>query len=123
MAVYQAPNPIVDLVQISALPSHSEVSFLVSLKIPGLSDSVSALIDLGVTSNFLDLSLAALPNFVLEPLDHPVALCIFNGKPATSGFIHESVNISILFADHMTQTLSLLVTNCTPWLQSSLAFP
>jgi len=107
------------------LPSHSEVSFLVSLQIPGLSNPVSELIDLGTTSNFLDSSLATLPNFVLEPLDFPVTLFLFNGKPATAGFIHESVNISITFADHSTQTHSLLVTKlhpsaliilCLPWL-------
>src|SRR5882724_8726144 len=89
-AVDKAPDPMVDSVQISAaLPSHSEVSFLISLQLPGLPDLVSALIDSGATSNFLDSSLAALPPFVLEPLDHPIALCLFDGKPATAGFIHE----------------------------------
>src|SRR5882724_5774071 len=90
MAVDKIPDPIVDLVRISAtLALHSEVSFLISLTLPGLSDPVSALIDLGVTSNFLDLSLATSPPFVLEPLDHLIALCLFDGKPVTSGFIHE----------------------------------
>src|SRR5882724_9160226 len=107
MAVDKAPNPIVDSVQISTtLTSHSEVSFLISFRLPGLSNPVSALIDLGATLNFLDSSLAASPPFVLEPLDFPIALCLFNSKPVTVGFIHESVNISILFADHLTQTLS-----------------
>jgi len=27
----------------------------------------------------------------MEPLDRPLALCLFDGKPATAGFIHESV--------------------------------
>src|SRR5882724_82632 len=129
MAVDKAPNPIVDSVQISTtLTSHSEVSFLISLDLPGLSDPVSALIDLGATLNLLDSSLAASPPFVLEPLDFPMALCQFDGKPATVGFIHESVNISVSFADHLTQSLSLLVTKLhlsalivlgLPWLQST----
>jgi len=129
MAVDKAPDPIVDLVRISAtLTSHSEVSFLISLWLPGCLDPVSALINLGATSNFLDLSLAALPPFVLEPLDHPIALCLFDGKPATAGFIHESVNLSVSFADHLTQSLSLLVMKLhpsvpivlgLPWLQST----
>jgi len=115
MAVYKAPNPMVDSVRISAaLTSHSEVSFLISLSLPGLSDPVSTLIDLGATSNFLGLSLAALPPFVLEPLDHLIALCLFDGKPVTTRFIHESVNISVFFADHLTQSLSLLVTKLHP---------
>src|SRR5882724_4770134 len=99
-AVDKVPDPIVDLVRISAaLTSHSEVSFLISLALLGLSDPVSALIDSGATSNFLDSSLATSPTFVLEPLDRLIALCLFDGKPATAGFIHESVDISVLFAD------------------------
>src|SRR5882724_9813058 len=129
MAVDKAPDPIVDSVQISAaLTLHSEVSFLISLHLPRLSDPVSTLIDLGATSNFLDSSLAALPPFVLEPLDHPIALCLFNGKPATAGFIHESVNISVSFAGYSNHSLCLLVTKLHPsapivlglsWLQST----
>src|SRR5882724_2068986 len=114
-AVDKAPAPIVDSVQISAtLTSHSEVSFLISLGLPGHLDPVSALIDSGATSNFLDSSLATFPPFVLEPLDCPIALCLFDSKPATAGFIHESVNISVSFTDHLTQSLSLLVTKMHP---------
>src|SRR5882724_10120713 len=105
MAVDKVPDPIVDLVRISAtLTSHSEVSFIISLTLPGLSDPVSALINSGATSNFLDSSLATSPTFVLEPLDHLIALCLFNGKPATARFIHEFVNISVSFADFLTQS-------------------
>ena len=128
-AVYEAPDPIVDSVRISAaLTSHSEVSFLISLRLSGLPDPVSALIDSGATSNFVDSSLAALPPFVMEPLDRPIALCLFDGKPATAGFIPESVNISVSFADCSTQSLSLLVTKLhlsapivlgLPWLRST----
>src|SRR5882724_9264523 len=128
-AVDKVPDPIVDSVRISAtLTSHSEVSFLISLTLTGLSDPVSALIDSWATSNFLDSSLAASPPFVLEPLDHLIALCLFDGKPAMAGFIHESVNTSISFADHSTQSLSLLVTKLhlsalivlgLPWLRST----
>src|SRR5882724_5664700 len=97
-AVDKVPDPIVDSVQISAaLTSHSEVSFLISLRLPGLSNPVSALIDSGATSNFLDSSLDTLPPFLMEPLDHTITLCLFNGKPATAGFIHESVNILVSF--------------------------
>src|SRR5882724_669024 len=129
MAVDKVPDPIVDLVRISAaLNSHSEVSFLISLTLSGLSDPVSALIDSGATSNLLDSSLAASPTFVLEPLDCPITLCLFDGKPATARFIHESVNIAVLFADHLTQSLSLLVMKLhpstliilgLPWLRST----
>src|SRR5882724_345034 len=129
MAVDKVPDPIVDSVRISAaLTSHSEVSFLIALTLSGLSDPVSALIDLGATLNFVDSSLAALQTFVLEPLDHPIALCLLDGKPATARFIHEFVNISVSFADCLTQSLSLLVTKLhpaalivlgLPWLRST----
>src|SRR5882724_5643862 len=128
-AVDKVPDPIVDSVRLSAaLTSHSEGSFFICLTLPGLSDPVSALINLGDTSNFLDSSLAALPTFVLEPLDRLITLCLFNGKPATARFIYESVNISVLFADNSTQSLSLLVMKLhpsapivlgLPWLQST----
>src|SRR5467141_2729365 len=104
-----------------ALTSHSEVSFLVLVQIPCLPDPVLALIDSGATSNFLDSSLADSPLFVMEPLDHPISLCLFDGKPATAGFIHESVTTSVAFIDGSTQNLSLLVTNSTHWLQWSSA--
>jgi len=61
-------------------------------------------------------------------LDQLIALCLFDGKPVTTGFIHESVNISVLFADYSTQSLSVLVTKLhpsaliilgLPWLQST----
>src|SRR5882724_1553712 len=124
MAVDKVPDPIVDSVRISAtLTSHSEVSFLISLTLSGLSDPVSALIDSGATSNFLDSSLAALATFVLEPLDRPIALCLFDGKPATAGFIHESVNTSISFADHSTQSISLLVMKLHPSAPIVLGLP
>src|SRR5467141_752214 len=128
-AVHEAPNPPVDSVQISAaLTLHSEVSFLVLIQIPGLPNPISALIDSGATSNFLDSSLADLPLFVTEPLDRLIALCLFNGKPATTGFIHESVTTSVAFTHGSTQNLSLLVTKLhpsvplvfgLPWLRST----
>ena len=115
MAVYKPPNPHVAPVQISlALTSQSEVSFLVLIQIPCLPDPVSALIDSGAPSNFLDLSLEAFPVFVLEPLDCPVTLYLFNGKPVTVGFIHESVNLSVIFADSSTQNPPLLVMKLHP---------
>src|SRR5882672_6842060 len=115
MAVHEAPNSPVDLVQISAaLTLHSEVSCLILIRIPGFQDPVLALIDSGATSNFLDSSLANLPLFVTEPLDHPIALCLFDGKPVTAGFIHESVTTSVAFTDGSTQNLSLLVTKLHP---------
>jgi len=61
-------------------------------------------------SNFLDLSLAIWPTLVLEPLDLPIVLCLFDGKSVTMGFIHESVNLSVIFADSSMLDLSLLVT-------------
>ena len=68
----------------------------------------------------MDSSLATSPLFVTEPLDHPIALCLFDGKPATAVFIHESVTTSVAFTDGSTQNLSLLVTKLHP--SASLVF-
>jgi len=107
----------------AALTSHSEISFLVLVWIPGLSDPVSVLINSGATSNFLDSSLASHPNFVLDPLDRPIALCLFDGKPATVGFIHESVKLSVVFADSSVQDLCLLVMKLHPSASIILGLP
>ena len=40
----------------------------------------------------------------------PITLSLFDSKPATSGFIHQSVSTSVQFLDESTQTLDLLVT-------------
>src|SRR5882672_3640070 len=109
------------------LTLQSEVSFLVLIQIPSIPDPVSALIDSEATSNFLDSYLAASPHFVMEPLNHPITLCLIDGKPATAGFIHESVT-TVAFTDGSTQNLSLLVMKLhplapmvfgLPWLRST----
>jgi len=46
-----------------------------------------------------------LPIFVPEPLDHPITLCLLDGRPETAGFIHESVNLSVTFTDNSTQDI------------------
>src|SRR5882672_11025066 len=122
--VHEAPDCPIDSVRISAaLTSHSEVSFLVRIQIPGLPDPVSALIDSGATSNFLDSSLADSPMCVTKTLDCPIALCLLDGKPATAGFIHESVTTSVAFTDGSTQNLSLLVTKLHPLALMVLGLP
>src|SRR6266481_7675621 len=66
--------------------------------------------------------------FVPSALVQPIALCLFNGKPATSGFISQSIPTSVQFSDESTQTLELLVTKLhplalivlrLPWLRST----
>jgi len=58
----------------------------------------------------------------LEPLDRLIAQCLFDGKPVIAGFIHESVNISVLFSEHSTQSLSP-GDETAPIALMSLAFP
>jgi len=101
MAVDRIPDPSVDLVRISAaLTSHSEVFFFLFLLLSLVSLTLYLHSSIRVLPRtYVDSSLAALPPFVMEPLDRPIALCLFDGKPATAGFIHESVNISVSFAD------------------------
>jgi len=114
-AVDKIPDPFLDLVRISStLTSHSEVSFLISLTLPGLSDL------------YLHSSIREPPQISWT---HLWLLCqplywnpwIFQSHCASSmaslqppGFIHESVNISVSFADCSTQSLSLLVMKAAP---------
>jgi hypothetical protein len=44
----------------------------------------------------------------------PIALCLFDGKPATSGFIHEYLVTNLTFGDSSLQDISLLVTKLHP---------
>jgi len=81
-AVYETPDPLVDLDQISpALTSNSEVSFLVSIQIPGLPDPVSALIDAGATSNHLSY-------LVLCPITFALPVLIVFSYIATTPPVH-----------------------------------
>ena len=110
----------------AALTSQSDTSFLVSTCIQGIPEPIPTLIDLGATSNFIDSALASKPIFVSTVLAQPIMLSLFDGKPAMSGFIHQSVSTSVL--DESTQTLDLLVMQLhpsapivlgLPWLQST----
>src|SRR6266481_2129910 len=105
------------------LTSQSETSFLVPTRIPGIPDSISTLIDSGATSNFIDSSLASMSIFVPSALAQPIALSLFDGKPAMSGFIHQSISTTVQFSDESTQELDLLVTKLQPSAPIVLGLP
>src|SRR6266481_1472970 len=107
----------------ATLTSQSETSFLVLTCIPGIPDSISTLIDSGATSNFIDSSLAEMSIFVPSVLAQPIALSLFDGKPAMSGFIHQSVPTTVQFSDESTQELDLLVTKLHPSAPIVLGLP
>ena len=107
----------------STLNSQSEVSFLIPLRIPGIPDPITALIDSGATSSFINLSLASLSIFVPTVLAQPIALCLFDSKPAMSGFIHQSISTPVQFSDDSSQTLNLLVTRLHPSAPVVLGLP
>src|SRR6266481_9090898 len=107
----------------AALTSQSKISFLVPLLIPGLSEPISTLIDSGMTSNFIDSSLASMFIFVPSVLAQPIALSLFDSKPATSGFISQSILTPVHFLDESTQTLELLVMKLHPSAPIVLGLP
>ena len=53
---------------VSSTTSSSDMSFIVPVHLSGVEKPVNALIDSGATSNFIDSSLASLPNFKLSSL-------------------------------------------------------
>src|SRR6266481_38093 len=96
---------------------------MVGDSIPGIPDSISTLIDSGTTSNFIDSSLASMSIFVPSALAQPITLSLFDGKPATSGCIHQSVSTTVQFSDKSTQELDLLVTKLHPSAPIVLGLP
>ena len=128
MAILHTISPISFASLHATLTSQSEMSFLVSLRLPGIPNPIPTLIDSGATSNFIDSTLATMSVFVPAVLAQPIALCLFDGKPATSGFIHQLISITVHFSDESHQDLDLLVTRLhpsapivlgLPWLQST----
>ena len=66
--------------------------------------------------------------FVPAALAQPITLCLFDGKPTMSGFIHQLISTNVHFSDESHQDLDLLVTKLhpsapivlgLPWLQST----
>ena len=52
--------------------------------------------------------------FAPAVLAQPIALCLFDGKPTTSGFIHQLISTTVHFSDESHQDLDLLVTQLHP---------
>ena len=98
----------------ASLTSHSQTSFIINVQLSGHQDPILALINSGATSNFIDSSFISTFKFPCTPLVSPIALCLFDGKPATSGFIHEYMETTITFSESSSQMLSLLVTKLHP---------
>ena len=107
----------------SSLTSESDMSFLLSVKISNLSGSIPCLIDSGASSNFIDTALAASSKPPKVALERPIALSLFDGKPTTSGFIHEAIQATIFFPDSTSQTLCFLITQLHPAAQIVLGLP
>ena len=103
--------------------SQSEMSFLVSLRLPSISHPILTLIDSGVTPNFIDSTFATMSVFVPAALAQPIVLCLFNGKPAMSGFIHQLISTTVHFSDESHQDLDLLVTKLHPSAPIVLGLP
>ena len=128
MANLHTISPVYSSSLFAALTSQSDSSFLVSTHILGIPKTIPTLIDSGATSNFIDSALASMSIFVPTALAQPITLSLFDSKPATSGFIHQSISTSVQFLDESTQKLDLLVTQLhplapivlgLPWLQST----
>ena len=128
MAILHTVSPISFASLHATLTSQSEMSFLVSLQLAGIPNPIPTLIDSGATLNFIDSTLAMMSIFVPAALAQPITLCLFDGKPTTSGFIHQLISTTVHFSDESHQDLNLLVTKLHPsapivlgllWLQST----
>ena len=123
MAILHTISPISFASLHATLTSQSEMSFWVSLQIPGIPNLIPTLIDSGATLNFIDSTLATMSIFVPAVLAQPIALCLFDSKPATSGFIHQLISTTVHFSDESHQDLDLLVTKLHPLVPIILSLP
>ena len=72
MAMLHTISPISFASLHATLTSQSEMAFLVSLRLPGISNPILTLIDSGATSNFIDSTLATMSVFVPAALAQPI---------------------------------------------------
>jgi hypothetical protein len=107
----------------AAIGSHSDSLFIIHVQLPGLEDPIPTLIDSGATSNFIDSAFSSRPGFACTPLATPIALCLFDGKPGTSGFIHEYITTNLTFSDSSSQDILLLITELHPSASIVLGLP
>ena len=123
MANLHTISPVYSSSLLATLTSWSDSSFFVLIHIHGIPEPILTLIDSGTTSNFINLALASMSIFVTTALAQPITLSLFDGKPATSGFIQQSVSTSVQFVDESTMTLNLLVTQLHPSAPIVLGLP
>jgi hypothetical protein len=97
--------------QISSLSSQS---FLIQTKIIDFAPSdISALVDCGASSNFIDSALANARPDLLVPLSEPIPLELFDGRPSEDRLTH-SVSTAVTFPDGTVQIIQFLVTKVHP---------
>ena len=106
------PQPCTNLHAV--LTSWSLTSFIVNLHLPTIWHPIPTLIESGATSNFIDSNLTFQAQLIYLSLQSPIALSLFDGKPTTSGFIHNYVETKIIFPKAFFQMISLLITKLHP---------
>ena len=105
----------------AALTSQSEISFLVPLQIPGLSKPISTLtiVNSGMTSNFIDLSLETMPYLYPQHWPNP-SHC----ASSTASLLHQDSSLSLsrplyTFRTNQPRLLNFLSQSFTPRPRSS----
>ena len=106
------PHPCTNLCAV--LTSQTQTSFIVNIHLPTISHLIPTLIDSGATSNFIDSNLTSEAQLIHSSLAVLITLSLFNGRPATGGFIHDYVKTKIMFSKTFFQTISWLITRLYP---------
>ena len=73
--------------------------------------STQALIDCGASDSYIDESFLKSHRLQSSPLDEPVYLTLFDGKPSSAGPILSQITPDLLFPDGTVTTSPLLVTS------------
>lgn len=80
-----------------------------------------ALVDSGASDNFIDPSLISIRD--AEPLDHPIALELFDGSETTTGAITHCIYIPVFFSSGLQQLIRFLITPLHPASKIVLGLP
>jgi hypothetical protein len=99
----------------SSITSTSSRSFLITAKLQQIFNKfLPVLIDCGASNSFIDEKLLTEHQHLLNPLEQPLEIQLFDGRQSSAGFIEHSLITSIEFSDGTVQEVEFLKTKTHP---------
>jgi len=88
-----------------------------------LDSLISALVDSGASSNFIDSAFLSTLALTPSQLPIPIKLSLFDGEPTSHGLITHSISTNLLFPPSSFQVVDLLVMTLHPSASIVLGLP